>query len=103
VARRPLLLPLQDGLYRPQWEERAERDGQLWRGFLLFRNRMLAPPSGDEEIRAAQAQALSEAEADPASVDVMEGHAFVAHHSMPPEEAAAFLHRMHEQGTPCRL
>lgn len=87
----------------PEWRERAERDGQLCRGFLLFRHAMLAPASPDAAIRAAEAQAVSEAETNPASADVMEGTAFIEHHSMPPEEAAAFLHRMHEEGTPCRL
>ena len=88
---------------RPDWRERAERDGQLCRGFLLFRHRMLAPDAADGEIHAAQAQVVSDAETDPDAVDVMEGLSFIRHHTMPPDEAAEFMRRMHESGRTCRL
>ena len=86
-----------------EWRKRAERDGVLCRGYLLFRHRMLAPANAVEDLREAEARVVADAESDSASVDVLEGLAFVAHHSMPPEEAAAFLRRMLEQGTPCSL
>jgi len=87
----------------PEWRAKAERDGRLCRGFLVFRERMLAPESADAEIRAAQAQAVAEAAADPGVVDVMPGQAFVAHHSMPPAEAAEFMRTALETGRTFRM
>lgn len=81
------------------WRERADRTGVLCRGYLLFRHAMLAPASADAEIRAAEAQAVTEANDDPAAVDVLQGIAFVQHHSMPPDEVAAFLDRMRLDST----
>jgi len=87
----------------PGWEERADRTGVLCRGYLLFRRAMLAPASADAEIRAAEEQAVTEANDDPTEVDVLQGIAFVRHHSMPPEEVAEFLDRMRIDGTRCPL
>lgn len=58
----------------------------------------MAPESPDPEIRTAQSRAVAEADADPATADVMPGQTFVAHHSMPPEEAAESMRRAAEQG-----
>jgi hypothetical protein len=66
-----------------RWQERAARTGVLCRGYLLFRHRMLAPENEDQDLREAEAQAVADAESDAGSVDVLEGLAFVAHHSMP--------------------
>jgi hypothetical protein len=87
----------------PEWLERADRDGQLCRGFLIFRERMLAPESTDAEIRAAQRQVVAEADAEPTAVDVMPGQAFVAHHTMAPDEAAEFMRKALEEGRSFRI
>jgi hypothetical protein len=88
---------------RPDWRERAESNGLLCRGFLLFRHRMLAPDADDAETRAAQARVVEETETDPASMDVMEGSRFVEHHTMPDAQAAEFMELMRAAGHRFRL
>ncbi len=60
---------------RPDWEERAMREGKLCTGGLVFANKMLAPESEHEAIRRARILVAGVPE-----IECMEPREFGKHH-----------------------
>lgn len=65
---------------RPDWQARAERNGQLCLGALLFVHDAEMPQPNDPEVRAAMAVAVAKREADPEAFAVMSPRDFRDHH-----------------------